>query len=195
MKNKDFYEDYIKIFLEENSKVNLISKNDEKYLWEKHIYDSLAIKLFFEKYKLPKNLLDIGTGGGFPSVPVALTYPQIRVTGIDSIAKKIRAVNSIKEKLQLNNLELICARVETLSQKYDVIVSRAVSSLKNVSQYALPLLEKNGYFVAYKSKKAEDEIKEAQTVLKKFKAQVVDILDYDLPLDDKLTRNLVVIKI
>ena len=100
MKNKDFYEDYIKIFLEENSKVNLISKNDEKYLWEKHIYDSLAIKLFFEKYKLPKNLLDIGTGGGFPSVPVALTYPQIRVTGIDSIAKKIRAVNSIKEKLQ-----------------------------------------------------------------------------------------------
>ncbi len=195
MKNKDFYEDYIKIFLEENSKVNLISKNDEKYLWEKHIYDSLAIKLFFEKYKLPKNLLDIGTGGGFPSVPVALTYPQIRVTGIDSIAKKIRAVNSIKEKLQLNNLELICARVETLSQKYDVIVSRAVSSLKNVSQYALPLLEKNGYFVAYKSKKAEDEIKEAQTVLKKFKDQVVDNLDYDLPLDDKLTRNLVVIKI
>ena len=163
----------------------MISKNDEKYLWEKHIYDSLAIKLFFEKYKLPKNLLDIGTGGGFPSVPVALTYPQIRVTGIDSIAKKIGAVNSITEKLQLNNLELICARVETLSQKYDVIVSRAVSSLKNVSQYALPLLEKNGYFVAYKSKKAEDEIKEAQTVLKKFKAQVVDILDYDLPLDDK----------
>lgn len=88
MENKEFYNKYIEIFLEENSKVNLISKNDEKFLWEKHIYDSLAVSVFFDKYGTPKTLLDIGTGGGFPSVPIALTYPQIKVTAVDSIAKK-----------------------------------------------------------------------------------------------------------
>ena len=98
MENKEFYNDYMKIFLEENSKVNLISKNDEKYLWEKHIFDSLALEKFFDKYEKPKTMLDIGTGGGFPALPVSLTYPEIKVTAIDSIAKKIRAVQSMLEK-------------------------------------------------------------------------------------------------
>ena len=83
MINKDCYTNYMKIFLEENSKVNLISKNDEKYLWEKHVFDSLSISKFFEKYGVPKNLLDIGTGGGFPSVPVAIAFPQVEVVALN----------------------------------------------------------------------------------------------------------------
>lgn len=194
MKNKDFYENYIKIFLEENFKVNLISKNDAQYLWEKHIYDSLSIELFFEKYGYPKQLLDIGTGGGFPAVPIAMTYPKIEVTAVDSISKKIRAVNTIKEALNLQNLNLICARIETLDNKYEVITSRAVSSLKNICQYAFPLLEKGGYFVAYKSVKTNEEIKEATPILKKHKVKIVDIISYKLPTQEELTRNLIVIQ-
>ena len=79
--------------------------------------------------------------------------------------------------------------------KFDIVTSRAVSSLKNICNYALPKLKKGGYFVAYKSRKTPDEIQEAEVVLKKYKAKIIEIVEYDLPLDEKLTRNLIVIKL
>lgn len=194
MVNKDFYNEYMQIFLEENSKVNLISKNDEKFLWEKHVFDSLALGKFFGKYGECKTLLDIGTGGGFPAVPVALTYRDIQVTALDSIAKKVRAVQAMKDKLKLDNLDPVCARVENIDGKFDVVTSRAVSSLKNICEYALPKLYKGGYFVAFKSRKTQEEIDEAQKVLKKYNAKIVEIIEYELPIDEKLTRNLIIIK-
>lgn len=195
MENKTKYEEYMKIFLEENSKVNLISKNDEKYLWEKHVFDSLAIENFFEKFDTSKikTILDIGTGGGFPSIPIAITYPQLKVTALDSIAKKIRAVQTIKDKLNIENLEPICTRVENLDEKFDMITSRAVSSLKNICEYALPKLKKGGYFVAYKSRKTPQEIEEANSILKKYNSKIVDIIEYSLPLEENHERNLIVI--
>lgn len=194
MENKEFYSEYMKVFLEENSKVNLISKNDEKFLWEKHIFDSLALEKFFEKYETPKTMLDIGTGGGFPAVPVALTYPKIKVTALDSIAKKIRAIQTMKDKLNITNLTPVCSRVENTDGKYNLVTSRAVSTLKNICEYALPKLYKGGYFVAYKSRKTPQEIEEAKNILKKYTSKIVDIIEYDLPLDEKITRNLIVIK-
>lgn len=195
MENKTKYQEYMKIFLEENSKVNLISKNDEKYLWEKHVFDSLAIENFFEKFDTSKikAILDIGTGGGFPSIPIAITYPHLKVTALDSIAKKIRAVQTIKDKLNIENLEPICTRVENLDAKFDMITSRAVSSLKNICEYALPKLKKGGYFVAYKSRKTPQEIEEANSILKKYNSKIVDIIEYSLPLEENHERNLIVI--
>lgn len=195
MENKTKYQEYMKIFLEENSKVNLISKNDEKYLWEKHVFDSLAIENFFEKFDTSKikTILDIGTGGGFPSIPIAITYPHLKVTALDSIAKKIRAVQTIKDRLNIENLEPICTRVENLDAKFDMITSRAVSSLKNICEYALPKLKKGGYFVAYKSRKTPQEIEEANSILKKYNSKIVDIIEYSLPLEENHERNLIVI--
>lgn len=191
--NSDF-EEYKRVFLEENSKHNLISKNDEKYLFEKHIYDSLAIKLFFEKYGIESaELLDIGCGGGFPAVPIAIEYKNIKVIGLDSIRKKINSVNTIKEKLNLTNLSTICDRAENIKNKFDIVTSRAVAELGKISGYALPLLKKDGYFVAYKSKKALEELKSAEKTLKRFNARVVDIIDYTLPLDEVYERNLIII--
>ena len=190
------FEGYKKVFLEENAKLNLISKNDEKVLFEKHIYDSLAIKLFFEKYKISKaNLLDIGCGGGFPSVPIAIEFPDINVVGIDSIRKKINSINTIKEALTLNNLSTICDRVENIgNMRFDIITSRAVADLSKICEYALPLLKKDGYFVAYKSKKVLEELEGAREVLKKHNAKVVDIINYTLPLEEIYERNLIIIK-
>lgn len=190
----DFTE-YKIAFLEENAKLNLISKNDEKVLFEKHIFDSLAVKLFFNKYKIESaDLLDIGCGGGFPSVPIAIEFPNINVVGIDSIRKKINSINTIKEKLGLKNLSTICDRVENIKdKKFDVITSRAVADLAKITDYALPLLKKNGYFVAYKSKKALEELDDAKSILKKYNAKVVDIINYTLPLEDVYERNLIVI--
>lgn len=190
----DFTE-YKIAFLEENAKLNLISKNDEKVLFEKHIFDSLAVKLFFNKYKIEStDLLDIGCGGGFPSVPIAIEFPNINVVGIDSIRKKINSINTIKEKLGLKNLSTICDRVENIKdKKFDVITSRAVADLAKITDYALPLLKKNGYFVAYKSKKALEELDGAKSILKKYNAKVIDIINYTLPLEDVYERNLIVI--
>ena len=194
MPEKDIYKEYIEFFLEENKKLNLISKNDEKFLWEKHICDSLSMELFFDKYSKPKTLLDFGTGGGFPAVPLAIKYPEIKITALDSILKKIRAVEYLKNKLGLNNLNPICSRVEKYEGKFDVVTSRAVSSLKNITQYAIPKLKNGGYFVAYKSKKLPEEIAQAMPVIKKFNAKIIDVIDYKLPLDEEHERNLIVIK-
>ena len=193
--NSDF-ENYKQAFLEENSKHNLISKNDEKFLYEKHFYDSLGIKLFLEKNNIAKaEVLDIGCGGGFPCVPMAMEFSELRITGIDSIRKKIASVQTIKEKLLLDNLELIADRVENLKEKkFDIVVSRAVADMSKISEYALPLLKKGGYFVAYKSKKALEELEGAKQVLKKYKAEVLDIIPYTLPLDEDYERYLVCIK-
>lgn len=190
----DFTE-YKNAFLKENAKLNLISKNDEKVLFEKHIFDSLAIKLFFDKYKIQKaELLDIGCGGGFPCVPIAIEYPEIKVTGIDSIKKKINSINTIKEELELKNLTTICDRVENIkNKKFNIITSRAVADLSKITDYALPLLKKNGYFIAYKSKKALEELEGAEKILKKYNAKVIDIINYTLPLEEVYERNLIII--
>lgn len=197
MYNKEFYKKYIETFLELNSKINLISKNDEKYLWEKHIFDSLAIKYFFEKYfkthTSPFTLLDIGTGGGFPAVPIAITYPDIEVYALDSIRKKINTIETLKSELDIKNLHPICDRAENIKTKYDLITSRAVAPLKVITEYAMPLLKDRGYFIAYKSLRAPEEIEEAKQTLKKHKAHVIDVISYDLPLEENHTRNLVVI--
>lgn len=192
--NADFTK-YKLVFLEQNAKLNLISKNDEKFLYEKHIYDSLGIKLFFDKYNVKEaNILDIGCGGGFPCVPIAIEYPYFQITGIDSIRKKIEAINEIKTRLELKNLTTICDRVENLKEKqYDIITSRAVADLSKIADYALPLLKKGGYFVAYKSRKVQEEIQNASLVLKKHNAKIKDILTYTLPLEEVYERNLVVI--
>lgn len=194
MLNKDFFEKYMTVFLQQNSILNLISKNDEKFLWEKHIFDSLAIEKVFEKYSKGKNLLDIGTGGGFPAVPIALFYPEIEVYALDSIRKKINAIENLKSELKIKNLHPVCERAENLHEKFDIITSRAVAPLKVIANYAAPLLNDNGCFVAYKSKKTEDEINEAEDVLKKSKLFVSDIIEYELPLEENYVRNLIVIK-
>ncbi len=197
--DKQLFDKYIELFLQANSKINLISKNDEKYLWEKHICDSLSFEKFLTKYGIKdlknKTLLDIGTGGGFPSVPLAIKYPKISVTALDSIKKKLNVIQSIKEDLSINNLSILCNRAENIKgEKYDFITSRAVAALKILIPYAIPLLKKDGYFIAYKSVKVDEEIKDAKDILKKYQAQITDIIPYDLPLNENYTRNLVIIQ-
>ncbi len=195
MINKEKFQDYKDAFLAQNSKLNLISKNDEKFLWEKHIFDSLSIEKFFDKYTIQGNkLLDIGTGGGFPAIPIAIMYPNIEVYALDSIRKKINAIENIKTELKLNNLHTICNRAENIKEYFDIITSRAVAPLKLIVQYAIPLLKDKGYFIAYKSIKTEDEINEAKSALKKYNAKVTEIIKYDLPLTENHTRNLIIIE-
>ena len=193
MLNREYFEDYMVAFLAQNSMLNLVSKNDAKLLWEKHIFDSLAIEKVFEKYGIGKKLLDIGTGGGFPSVPIALEYNDIEVYALDSIRKKINAIENLKAELKIKNLHTICDRAENVKMKFDIITSRAVAPLNIITGYAAPLLAKNGIFVAYKSRRSEEEIEDSKNVLNKYSLRIKDIISYDLPLEDNFTRNLIII--
>ena len=189
---------YSKMFLKYNSMVNLIGKNDEKFLFEKHIYDSLAINLFIKKYIILNNinLLDIGTGGGFPSVPVALFFNNINVTAVDSVNKKINFIKSVKESFSLSNLNPICIRIENLPDKnsFDVVTSRAMAELRVILEYAIPFVKTGGYFIAYKSVKSDEEINSAQNALKTLNSKIIDKIEYSLPIDEANKRVLIVIK-
>ncbi len=195
------YSKYEDFFLQKNAHTNLISKNDEKLLFEKHIFDSLAINLFLKDRhgKTLERLLDIGTGGGFPSVPIAIFYENINVFAIDSIRKKINIIEEFKSDLELDNLFPICDRVENLQlknnrQSYDYVTTRAVAPLETILKYAIPNLKVGGHFIAYKSKKALTEIKDAERTAKLLKAKMVDIIEYVLPLEEIHERNLVIFK-
>jgi 16S rRNA (guanine527-N7)-methyltransferase len=192
------FSEYTKVFLEENSKLNLISKKEEEFLYPKHIYDSLSIKLFFDEYKFtPNTLLDIGTGGGFPSIPIAIEFPEIKVVGIDSIQKKINAVKNISDKLSLTNIEFIRDRVENLKMRdreFDVITSRAVGKIDKLVEYSYPLLRKGGYIVLYKSKTADDEMDSAINLIRKLHLSIKPSIEYSLPTDENYTRCLIILQ-
>lgn len=156
---KKLFEKFKKIFLEYNSHTNLISKKDEKILFEKHIYDSLALNLFFDKYIKPSSILDIGTGGGFPAIPLAIAFPEIKIFAVDSIKKKIKFVQIAKDELSLSNLFAYSQRIEDLRfEPVDLVLTRAVGKFEDVFNLALPNLKSDGYFVAYKTSSVDAEI-------------------------------------
>lgn len=194
------FESFSQLFKIYNSHTNLISKNDEKNLFEKHIYDSLALNLFLKKYNQKQNakILDIGTGGGFPSIPLAICCEDLKITPLDSIAKKIGFIELVQKELRLENLNPICKRVEELATNYkesfDIVTSRAVASLNTLLEYTIPYVKVGGYFVAYKSKNADEEIANAQNAFEKLNAKIIDRIEYKLPLDEDHFRELLVIQ-
>ena len=163
-------------------------------------FDSLTFNLFHEKYikKTPVKLLDIGTGGGFPSLPISLVYKNINVTALDSINKKINFIKAVKEDFNISNINPICSRVEDLplssKSSFDIITSRAMAELRVILEYAIPYLKVGGYFVAYKSIKTQEEIENAKNALKTLNSKVVEIIEYTLPIQEENKRYLVIIK-
>ena len=179
------------IFVQYNEHTNLMSKNDVNFLFEKHVFDSLAISKW-EKYKENKSLLDVGCGGGFPSVILAIVNPEIKVIANDSRIKKINFIKEIKDKLELKNLEICYSRIEDIEPlNVDLIVSRAVGKMIDVWELSKKHLKKEGYFVIYKAKLLEEEIKNFKT---KYKKADFEIIKYNLPLDETFERNLIILK-
>lgn len=198
------------LFKTYNSHTNLMSQNDIKVLFEKHIYDSIALSLFFSKYKELNTLettkktneqikiLDVGTGGGFPSIPLSIIYPEIKIYALDSIAKKIGFIELVAKELRLSNILPICKRVENLQttdrNSFDIVTSRAVASLNVLLEYTIPFVKPNAYFVAYKARNASQELLNAQNAMNILNCKFIDSINYELPLDEDFTRELLVFK-
>lgn len=194
------FENFTQLFKIYNSHTNLVSKNDEQNLFEKHIYDSLCFNLFLEKFPQKEGIkiLDIGTGGGFPSIPLSIVFNEFIIYPLDSIAKKIGFIELIQKELRLENINPTCKRVEELptdlKNSFDIVTSRAVAPLNVLLEYAIPFTKTNGYFVAFKAKNADDEIQNAQNALEKLNAKIVERIPYTLPIAEEHSRELIIIK-
>jgi len=178
-----------KIFVEYNSHTNLMSKNDIEVLFEKHVFDSLSI-LKWSDFKNYKKILDVGCGGGFPSVILAICFPEIKIIANDSRIKKINFIKEIKEKLKLDNLEILYSRIEEAQcENVDLIVSRAVGKMIDVWELSKSHLKKDGKFLIYKAKLLEEEIKDFKS---KYKNAKFEVIKYNLPLKENFERNLII---
>lgn len=125
-----------------NSKINVISRKDMESLYEKHVLHSLAIAAAFE-FPAGSAIVDLGTGGGFPGIPLAIFYPEVKFHLVDSIGKKIKVVEAVAEALELKNVTTRHSRVEDIKdKKFDFVVSRAVAPLKDLWKWSKPLLKK-----------------------------------------------------
>jgi 16S rRNA (guanine527-N7)-methyltransferase len=129
------------LYEEWNAKINVISRKDIESLYEKHILHSLAIATVFDFSTSPLDIMDIGTGGGFPGIPLAIMFPNVKFTLVDSIAKKLKVVDAVKDGIGLTNIRTRHMRVEEIrDQRFDFIVSRAVAPLKDLWKWGKPLL-------------------------------------------------------
>ena len=129
------------LYEEWNARINVVSRKDMEHLYTRHILHSLAIAKVCQ-FEAGARVVDIGCGGGFPSVPLAIMFPEVEFVGCDSIAKKIRVVEGIKTGAGIDNLTAVNSRAEQLGQKFDYVVSRAVTEMARFMPWAWPLLQK-----------------------------------------------------
>jgi 16S rRNA (guanine527-N7)-methyltransferase len=188
---------YKNLLLEWNSKMNLTAITDEKEIVVKHFIDCLALAKY-SNLKPDSTVIDVGTGAGFPGIPIKILYPELKITLLDSLNKRINFLQVVVDELELENVELIHGRAEDFGQdvdyreKFEYCLSRAVASLNILTEYSLPFIEKNGYFVPMKSEKTEEEIKNAENALKVLGGEIKGINKFNIPgSSDKRTTILI----
>lgn len=192
-KQKQNFELYFKELIEYNAKVNLTAITEKEEVFNKHFLDSIL-----PVEEIPKNskLIDVGTGAGFPSLPIKIVRDDIDITMLDSLNKRVDFLKYITSKLNIK-AECIHSRAEDFAkqnfEKYDICVSRAVASLSTLCEYCLPFVKKGGMFLSYKGLKYEEEIGEAKNAIKILGGEIEKIEKYILP-NDMGERSIIFIR-
>ncbi len=192
------FEEYYKILVEWNEKMNLTAITDKEEVYLKHFYDSLTASFYFDFTK-PLQLCDVGAGAGFPSIPLKIAFPHIQVTIVDSLNKRISFLNHLATILKLENVHFVHDRAETFGvnpnyrEAYDVVTARAVARMSVLSELCLPLVKVGGHFLAMKALNAKDELEKGQKAISTLGGKVEDIFTFTLPIEES-ERNILVIK-
>lgn len=188
---------FYQLLIDWNKKINLTTITEPKDFVIKHIIDSISIwneDLFSDV----KTVIDVGTGAGFPGIPLKIFRPNLKITLLDSLNKRINFLNEVVNQLELKEVTLIHSRAEDsahnpkLRQHFDLAVSRAVAKLNILSEYCLPFVKVDGYFVAMKSSNIDDELNESLNAIKLLGGKLSNKIQFTLPNDD--SRTLIYIK-
>ena len=182
-----FYE----LLIEWNEKINLTRIIEKEEVYLKHFYDSLTITKVVDLTKV-ETLCDIGTGAGFPGVVLKIMYPNLKITLVDALQKRVNYLNEIIKKLDLKDIEALHVRGEDLKEKYDVVTSRAVANIEKLLTYTMHLLNKDGIMIAMKGNIEEELTKEVEDKINR-KYKIVEVNKFILPIENS-NRSLVVIK-
>lgn len=189
-----FY-NYMIGIIEWNAKINVTAITDEKMFIVKHFIDSLTINKYINT---SKSLIDIGTGAGFPGIPLKVMNPNTKITLIDSVNKKLNVIRDLSLKIGLENLEIIHTRAEDLAQKkeyremYDIATTRAVSNVSTIVEYMLPFVKVNGLAICMKGPNFKEELDRAQKAIEILGGKIENI--ESLNVGEELERNIIVIR-
>ena len=188
----DSLESLMDLTLSANEKFNLTAIKDKDAFRELMIYDSLIPLKYFDL--TDKKVLDVGTGAGFPGLPLAISS-QGKFTLLDSTTKKINHIKDVCKELNINNVTAVSARAEDFAKKnresFDVVIARAVASLKVLVELTLPLVAVGGTLIAMKGSNAEEELKEASQMIKTLGGEVINVDTYELPSGEKRANILI----
>ena len=187
---------YYEMLIEKNKVMNLTAITEFDEVLVKHFTDSLSICTIIPDDV--KSVCDLGTGAGFPGIPMAIAYSDLQFTLIDSLNKRIKFLQEVVDALGLTNVTLVHARAEEAGrnrlyrEQYDLVVSRAVANISTLSEYCLPLVKVGGYFISFKSGDIEDEIKQSGKAISKLGGKLQNPVLFNLP-DTNISRSFLVI--
>lgn len=186
-KKMEQFEQYLELLQEWNEKINLtaITQREEVYL--KHFYDSITAGLYVDFTKGVQSLCDVGAGAGFPSIPLKIAFPELEVTIVDSLNKRIQFLTLLVDTLGLENVHLYHDRAETFGQNkkfretFDYVTARAVARMSVLSELCLPLVKKGGMFIAMKAASSEEEMKDSKKAIATLGGKFKEEFSFELP--------------
>ncbi len=194
----DKFISYYIILIEKNKIMNLTAITELDEVIEKHFLDSISLCKYFD-FNKDINLIDVGTGAGFPGVPLKIVFPDIHITLLDSLGKRVNFLNEVIEIIGLKDIQAIHGRAEDYGrnpdyrEKYDLCVSRAVANMSSLAEYCLPFVKVNGFFIPYKSGDCDEEVTNSKSALKKLSGKITSIKKFNLP-DSDISRSFVFVK-
>ncbi|MDE6953035.1 MAG: 16S rRNA (guanine(527)-N(7))-methyltransferase RsmG [Erysipelotrichales bacterium] len=191
------FELYYQTLVEWNEKMNLTAITSKEDVYLKHFYDSLTISFDYQLDN--QSLCDIGAGAGFPSIPLKIVYPNLKVTIVDSLTKRITFLKHLVSILELDNVEAISSRAEEYAkdhrESFDIVTARAVARLNILDELCLPLVKVNGYFITLKGLKAKEELIEAKNGIEKLGGKLMKEVDFTLTDENDHRCNMFIQKV
>jgi len=189
---------YFNMLVEWNEKMNLTAITDKPGVYLKHFYDSISAAFYFD-FSRDYNICDVGAGAGFPSIPIKICFPHLKISIVDSLQKRITFLNELANSLQLDGVNFYHDRAETfgrrpdLRESYDIVMARAVARMSVLSELCLPLVKVGGLFIGMKGANLSEEMEDAKKAINVLGGKVENIYHFQLPIEES-ERNIIIIK-
>ncbi|MFD1775499.1 16S rRNA (guanine(527)-N(7))-methyltransferase RsmG [Paenibacillus rhizophilus] len=194
----DQFESYYRELVSWNEKMNLTGITEREQVYTKHFYDSLSLAFFVDMLAVDR-MADIGSGAGFPGIPLKIAFPHLKLTIVDSLSKRISFLQHVCDELKLEGVELIHGRAEDIARQpsnrdsYDLVTARAVARMALLNEFCLPFVRKDGLFAAMKGSDPAEELSESKLSLKELRGQLEKVESFSLPIEDS-ARHIILIR-